>query len=169
MGVLVLFPGCGPQAKPEKKGPSYADLVLIYSTEVAALDRLEKKREELIKKHEAQLRPSTDKTLELLGDALTSAISSDMSTGAEDAADPGAMLDRLAENKQKARDDAAKLVDSLKAKPVEDKATLKQREALDKQFKEELASLDEEIERQKQRVQRAREARDAAEAAGGQK
>ena len=46
-GFLCLF-GCGgPTAE---RGPSYAELVTIYNAELQSLDRLERKREELISK-----------------------------------------------------------------------------------------------------------------------
>ena len=151
---------------PQESAPSYAELVTIHNAELSALDRLERKREALIQKHEAALRPSTDDALQLLGEALGTTNPPSTSTDPEEAADPNAMLDRAVQDAQNAQDSARNLLDSLGRKPVEDEKQIKRRKELEARLKTELAELDAEIAKQKERVRRAAQARDAAETGG---
>ena len=136
VSVFVCLIGCSEPA-PEESGPSYADLVTVYNAELQSLDRLERKREELMAKHEAALKPSTD---------------------------PNELLDRAVEHAEKAQDLTSRLLESVSsaAEPTEEE--IQKRAELTEQFERELAAIDEQIVEQKARVDRAREARDAAEA-----
>ena len=164
LGLLGLTPGCGGPPSAEQIGPSYAELLSIYNSELAALDRLERKREELIQSHEAQLQPSTEEALE----ALNALLSTAGAAGKElnlDTADPDELLDRAVEHAEKTQEITAQLLEtaSSQAEPSEEEA--QRRAKLTEQFERELAALDAEIAEQKERVDRARAARDAAEAA----
>ena len=91
--IVALF-GCGQEVAEQDSSPSYADLVSIYNNELAALDRLEKKREELLARHEEQLSPSPEDALKALGDVLNSAVTSESQLESDADFDPNAMLDR---------------------------------------------------------------------------
>jgi hypothetical protein len=158
---MSLAVGCAEQA-PKESAPSYADLVVIYNAEQATLDRLENKREALIAKYEAQLRPSPDKALETLSGMLDSTTVSEALSDSNEVLDPNDLLDRAVEDAQKTRDKAGELVKSLASDTEQDK---EKAEKLREELDIELKALDKEIEQQKERVRRAREARDAAEAA----
>ena len=164
LGLLGLTPGCGGPPSALQSGPSYAELLSIYNSELAALDRLERKREELVKSHEAQLLPSTEEAAEALSALLTSAGEAGNELNL-DTADPDELLDRAVEHAEKTQEITAQLLEtaSSQAEPSEEEA--QRRANLTEQFEQELAALDAEIAEQKARVDRARTARDAAEAA----
>ena len=159
-GITVTTIGCATDNE-----PTYADLVAIYNAELSALDRLEKKKQELIANHEAQLRPSSDDAMQVLSDVLTTAASEFTREADPDAGlDPNAALDQAVENAQNTKDVFSQLLDSVTQPPAdeseEDEA---RRTEMTAEYEKQLAALDEEIEKQKQRVERARQARDDAE------
>jgi hypothetical protein len=159
---MALVFGCAEQAQEKDAGASYADLVVIHSAEQASLDRLERKRGELIAKYEARLRPSTDKALETLSGMLKTDALSNAPSDPNEALDPNAMLDRAVEDAERAQNVAGQLLDSLASDAVEDEEIAKK---LQEEHEVQLAAIDKEIEEQRERVRRARQARDAAEAA----
>ena len=160
-GFTVVTTGCADVADSE---PSYADLVVIYKTELESLDRLEKKKEDLIAKHEAQLRPSPDDAVQALTDVLTSASDLVREVDPDAVLDPNAALDQAIESAQKQQDVVSQLFDSVTQPPAdESEEEVARRAEITAEFEKQLAALDEEIEKQNQRVERARKARDAAE------
>ena len=149
IGLLVI--GCQQQ----DSGPTYAELVVIYKTELESLDRLEKKKESLISKYEAELNPKIE-PIDAIGDMLKSARELGGEIDREDLADPSRLLDKVAENSEAAQD----LVGDAMARLTKDESLEspeeKQRKAkLTEQFEKELAALDKEIEAQQARVERA--------------
>ncbi len=153
--------GCGsPPAK-----PSYADLVVIYNAEAQELDRLEKKREELLAKIEAIVHPpQNDDAADVLKGILAAA--DDLRKQNEDQnednvpADPNELLDRTLENTDQARKLASQAVDAaMQSSTPKDAVDEEQLAALQK----ELDELERTIDEQKARVERARKNRDAAE------
>ena len=160
--IAVVTIGCGGDVVDNE--PTYAELVVTYNAELEALDRLENKKQELIEKREAQLRPSVDDAVKALGDVLTTASELTREVDPDAALAPEAALDRAVDNAQNARDVASQLFNSVSQEPSEESEedAAKRTEAT-AEFDQQLAALDEEIEKQKQRVERARQARDAAE------
>ncbi len=65
--------GCQQAAEVKEDEPSYAELVVTYNAELEALDRLEKKRTELIEEHEKKSMPSADDALRMLQGVLETA------------------------------------------------------------------------------------------------
>ena len=160
-GFTVVTTGCADVADSE---PSYADLVAIHNAELSALDRLEKKKQELIANHEAQLRPSSEDAVKALADVLTTAgeLTREVDPGVP--LDPNAALDQAIESAQKQQDVVSQLFDSVTQPPAdESEEEVARRAEITAEFEKQLAALDEEIEKQNQRVERARKARDAAE------
>ncbi len=159
-GITVTTIGCATDNE-----PTYADLVAIYNAELSALDRLEKKKQELIANHEAQLRPSSDDAMQVLSDVLTTAASELTREVNPDAGlDPNAALDQAVENAQNTQDVFSQLLDSVAEPPAEEsEEDAARRTEMTAEYEKQLAALDEEIETQKQRVERARQARDDAE------
>jgi hypothetical protein len=164
ISVLVCLIGCS-EPVPEESGPSYADLVTVYNAELEALDRLERKREERIAKHEAALRPSTTDAAEALDATLSSAREVGEQLNLDGVTDPNELLDRAVEHAEKAQDVTSRLLESVgsAAEPTEEE--IQARAELTEQFERDLAAIDKQIEEQEARVERARAARDAAEAA----
>ena len=164
LGILGISPGCGGPPSAEQSGPSYAELLSIYNSELDALDRLERKREELILRHEAQLQPSTEDAVAALNALLASANEAGVKLNLSDTADPDELLDRAVEHAEKTQDIAAQLLESASADAEPSEEEAQRRAKLTEQFESELAALNEEIAQQKERVDRASSARDAAEA-----
>ncbi len=167
--LLVIFAltlasaGCTTEkAVPDNK-PSYADLVVTYNAEMETLDRLEKKRKDLITEYEQKSRPSPDDAVKAITDALNSATTSGDGSAAPPA-DPQAMLDQAVHNAEKAQQVAS---DLLKAAGKSEESGEDGKAAKPTPYPEELQrqldKLDKEIAKQKERVERARRARDAAE------
>ncbi len=160
--ITVVTTGCGADVAEDK--PTYAELVVTYNAELEALDRLEKKKEALIAKHEAELRPDAGDALQALDNILTTAGELTRNADADAPLDPEAVLDRAVENAQTAQDAVTELFDSVNQPPREEtEEDAAQRAKITAEFNQQLAALDEEIETQQTRVKRAREARDAAE------
>ena len=151
---------------PAEQKPSYADLVAIYGSETQELDRLQRKRAEMVAEYEATLQPSGEEALEALT-GLIGGLGDDAAAEAEglDTADPNELLDRAIANAENLDSQADALIDAVASsagKAPSDRAAI---EAMySEEFKAKLAKLDAEIEAQSQRVDKARAARDAAEA-----
>lgn len=167
--LVVLLPMVGCQAEVDS-GPSYAELVVTYNAELEALDRLEAKREKLIKDYAATIAPneSSDALTQLEG-LLKSANELKDAANEDTNSDPDSQLDGLAERGDQAQRIAGQLLDGLlnsegssnKPEPTpEEAAAAAERK---KAFEAELAKLDAEIAKQQERVERARQARDEAE------
>ncbi len=78
--------------------------------------------------------------------------------------DPNAALDQAVENAQNTKDVFSQLLDSVTQPPAdESEEEVAMRTEMTAEFEKQLEALDEEIEKQKQRVERARQARDDAE------
>ena len=158
-GFTVVTIGCATDNE-----PSYADLVAIHNAELSALDRLERQKQELIANHEAQLRPSPEDAVQALTDVLTTAGELTREVDPDAVLDPNAALDQAIESAQKQQDVVSQLFDSVTQPPAdESEEEVARRTEITAEFDKQLAALDEEIEKQKQRVERARNARDAAE------
>ena len=152
-------------------GPSYADLVVTYNAELEALDRLEAKREKLVKEYAIASVPNASvDTFSQLEGLLKSANDLKDGTNLDTTSDPNALLDNLTERSGQAQELAGQLLgellgnepDATKPEPTpEEAAAVAARKAA---FEAELANLDTEITKQKDRVERARQARDVAEA-----
>lgn len=170
--VLVLFlPAVGCFQPVIESGPSYAELVVTYNAELEALDRLEGKRDKLIKEYAVASAPDTSAdTLSQLEGLLKSASDLNDDTNLDTNSDPEAVLDDLTQRSEEAQEVAGQLLDGLlggesdasKPEPSpETAAAAAERKAT---FEAALMKLDAEIAKQKERVDRARQARDAAEA-----
>lgn len=158
--AAVSFPiiGCGPV---QEEGPSYADLVVTYNAEVEALDRLERKRAEMIAAYERTLRPSAEDALKSLNDVLNSQTAAEGEGASELPADPNEMLDQAVANAERSHEAASKLL-AAAVQPSGDGESLESQYS--EEFKQQLAEIDAEIAKQRERVERARKARDEAEA-----
>lgn len=160
--IVVVVAGCGGDVADNQ--PTYADLVVIYNAELETLDRLEKKKQELIEKHEAQQRPSAEDAVKALGDVLTTASELTREVDPDATFDPEAALDRAVDNAQNAQEVVSQLFDSVNQDPSdESEADAAKRTEATAAYEQQLAALNEEIEKQTKRVERARQARDAAE------
>ena len=164
VSVFVSLIGCSEPA-PKKSGPSYADLVTVYNAELQALDRLERKREELIAKHEAALKPSTDDAAKALDATLSSAKEAGKQLNLEGVTDPNELLDRAVEHAEQAQDLTSRLLQSVSSASEPSKEEVQRRAKLTEQLERDLAAIDKQIAEQRVRVDRAQKARDAAEAA----
>ena len=165
LGLLWIAAGCGSPAPVAPTGPSYAELVSIYGDEMAALDRLESKRADLVEKHEEQLQPSVEDATAALGALLGAATETGSQLNLDNTGDPNDLLDRAIAHAEATQGIAEKALAaaSSAAEPSEEEAA--KHAELTEKFEAELAALDVEIAEQKARVDRARQARDAAEAA----
>ena len=161
---LVGLVGCSPPAAKES-GPSYAELLSIYNSELQALDRLEGKRDELIAMHQAALEPPTEDAAQTLDSLLSSANEAVKQIDLEGVTDPNELLDRAVEHAAQAGEVASGLLESVTAAAEPTEEELQKQAELTAQFERELAAIDDEIAAQQARVDRAREARDAAEPA----
>ncbi len=161
--LILLGVGCtAEKAVPENK-PSYADLVVTYNAEMESLDRLERKRKDLIAEYEQRSQPRPDDAVKALTDALNAATTSS-GDGAAAPADPQAVLDQAVQNAEKAQQVASDLLKATTqhAHPPAEGQTPEQKASAE-EFQGQLAQLDQEIAQQRVRVERARQARDAAE------
>ena len=161
ISLVCSLGGCQPKAA----APSYADLVTIYNGEVSALDRLENKREKLVKEYETKIATLVAGNLSSLQGILDSASSSLESAGGEQATDPEQLLDQLTANQEAANEAAGNLLSVMQGnvETGELSPELAEKKAqLEKELQEKLAVLDAEIEEQQARVNRARADRDAA-------
>ena len=155
--VMLSIAGC----QNSKSEPSYADLVVIYNAEVEALDRLQKKHDELLEKLELLTQPSkADKAADMLKGFLETA--GDLKRKHKDRLpeDPNELLDLALENTDKAEVIASQVIDAVST-PSEEEASARQEELISLRVK--LAELDKEIAEQEKRVERARKNRDVAE------
>ncbi len=162
--IFLSFSGCsGPSV--EEKGPSYAELVTIYNAELQTLDRLERKREELVTKHGASLGPSAADATKAIDALLSSASEAGKSLDLKGVTDSNELLDRAVEHAEKTQGIANELLKSVSsaAEPTEEE--VQKQAKLTQQFERDLATLDKQITEQKVRVERAQKARDTAEAA----
>ena len=160
---ILCLVGCGgPSA--EEKGPSYAELVTIYNAELQSLDRLERKREELVTKHEASLGPSAADATKAIDALLSSASEAGKQLDMNGVADSNELLDRAVEHAEKTQDITTELLKSVSsaAEPTEEEVQKQAKQT--QQYERDLAAIDKQIAEQKARVERALEARDAAEA-----
>jgi len=162
---LLTFALCSVGCAPA--GPSYAELVTIYNTELEVLERFERQREELVAKYEAATQPQSTDTLEALQGVLESATKALSDSAATvDLADPEALLEKVSGEQGAAKELAGELRGAVTGQPVEKELTAEeaqQRDNLKQEFEEKLAKLDAEIAAQKERVDKARAARDSAE------
>jgi len=168
--------GCGArESAPVDTGPSYSELVVTYNAELETLDRLEAKREKLIAAFAAASLTSSNEsvnTLSQLEGLLESARRLKEGTGSDLPTDPNELLDNLSEHNGEATDIAEQLLGGRRG-GGDDESPAVQRESTPEEqaaaadrkaaFDAELASLDRELSKQKERVNRARGARDAAE------
>ncbi len=162
--LMLLNVGCtAEKAVPENK-PSYADLVVTYNAEMESLDRLERKRKELVAEYEQAQRPNPDDAVKALTDALNAATTSSGEGTATAPTDPQAILDQAVQNAEKAKQVASDLLRAATqpASPQGEGQSPEQT-AASAEFQRQLAELDQQIAKQRERVERARQARDAAE------
>lgn len=153
--VLAGAVGCG--SVQEK--PSYADLVVIYNAEAETLERLERKRADMVAEYEATLAPSPEEALQTLLGNLSEAGDEANVEGT----DPGDELDQATDYLENAEARTAALLEAAReqAGKATDRATIES--MYSEEFKARLAEVDAEIAEQQARVDKARAARDAAE------
>ena len=167
--VMLIVAGCGGDVQQDEAGLSYADLVVTYNGELAALDRLEQKKETLIQKIEAIGLPTSEDALKLLDKVLASGLTSGdeeaANTKVNEAADPYAALDRAVQRAQDVQDAARDLLGSIGKQSANTPEQTAENERIKNELSRELEALEKEIATQRQRVERARQARDAAEVA----
>ena len=158
--VTLLNAGCGSS----ESQPSYADLVVVYNAELETLDRLERKRAELVATYEQQFRPDAEDALAAITGALSAAGEANRQIGAESAADPHDALDQAIESAMNVQQATSQVLEAATEQAgAEGGSTGSLAAHYSEEFKLQLASLDKEIDEQKARVERARQARDAAE------
>jgi hypothetical protein len=156
--ITLANVGCGPVVE---EGPSYADLVVTYNAELETLDRLEKKRSEMVANYERTLRPSAEDALQALGDVFNTRRAADPYAEEGLAADPHDMLDQAVASAANVDEATSQLLAAAAQQTGADRESLEAQYS--EEFKQQLAAIDEEIAKQQQRVDRARKARDAAE------
>jgi hypothetical protein len=163
--LTLLHVGCGSDRPvPKDPGPSYAELVMIYNAELETLDRLERKRAELVAEYEKLQRPNPEETMKALSNAFQSALGAIPEGALGATGDPQAALDRAVESAEKAQDVVSQFFQAVKppaGEPGTDAPA--QPTPAAEEFQKQRAQLDQEIEQQRARVERARQARDAAE------
>lgn len=165
--ALVASAGCNQPVV--ESGPSYADLVITYNAEMETLDRLERKREELVKTYtEAEIARHADSKSLSLDDAMD--VAKRMASEIRESdmpADPDQLLGELAKRTGGVDEVADKLIGGLfgesKDEPQLTPEEIEANEKRQTEHNEKLVELDAEIVAQKERVDRARAARDAAE------
>lgn len=161
LATLVLSLGCA--QKVEK--PSYAELVSIYTSEAQELDRLERKRADMVAEYEATLQPSGEQALEALTGMLGEMSTAQGDAPKLDATDPNELLDQAVANAENMQEQTGKLVDTLAKQSGAGPQGRAAIEAMySDEFKATLAEIDAQIAKQRERVDRARADRDAAEA-----
>lgn len=162
--MVSLLCGCtGKQEPAQPAGPTYAELVMIYNAEQEALDRLERKRKEMVEEYEAANLPQVDPSLQPLTDLLGAAGGLAGDAAATPPSDPNAALDHAVLEAQKAQQVASQMLQSMSQAAAQQNQP-QQQIVYSPEFQQQLAAVDAEIAAQKQRVDKAREARDAAEA-----
>ena len=165
--AMVATVGCNQPVV--ESGPSYAELVITYNAEMETLDRLERKREELVKAYtEAEIARKADSKSLSLDDAMDVAKRMASEIRESDVpANPDALLGELAKRTGGVDEVADKLIGGLLGESKDEpKLTPEEIEANEKrqsEHEDKIAKLDEEIAAQKERVDRARAARDSAE------
>jgi hypothetical protein len=142
---------------------------VTYNAELEALDRLEAKRDTLIRQYAEATAPNQSaEAMDRLESLLKSASDLKDREASSTTSDPNELLDQLTERNADAQDIANQALNELlggsptdgqDAPTPADAAAAAERKAA---FERSLASLDAEITAQQQRVDRAREARDAS-------
>ncbi len=95
-------------------GPSYSELLVTYNAELEALDRLEVKREKLIKEYAVASTPNASvDTLSQLEGLLKSVNDLKDGTNLDTTSDPNALLDNLTERSGEAQELASQLLGEL--------------------------------------------------------
>lgn len=161
--IVLCISMIGCNQPPVESGPSYAELVVTYNAQLAALDRLEAKQKILNKGYAAAAVSNTDsETLSKLEGLLKSATDFKDNSKLASTSDPNALLDDLSERNVEVQDITDQLIGSL----LEDETAPNPEVVAERkgEIERELAKLDTEITKQRKRVERARQARDAAEA-----
>ena len=161
---FVCLIGCG-EPTSQESGPSYADLVTVTNAELQALDRLERKREELIATQKTALRPSTEDAAQALDALLSSASEAGKQLNLKDVTDSNDLLDRAVEHAEKVQDITSEILESVSSGTEPTEEEVKKEAERTEQIERELAAIDKQIAEQKVRVDRALKARDAAEEA----
>ena len=160
VAVLCFCIGCSSsKEEPKSDEPTYAELVVIHNGELQALDRLERKRKELVTEYEAKHRPEGEVTLKSVADLISSAGAASKEGSAAPSTDPNVALDQAVENAEKAQQATSKLIETMAQAGGEGEGQV----VYSEEFQKQLADLDAEIAAQQARVDRARQARDAAE------
>jgi hypothetical protein len=160
-GFAALTLGCA------AKGPSYAELVTIYNTELEVLERLERKKATLVAEYEAATKSKRAEAMESLQGVLDSAQQALKDSPISDVVDPNELLDQVAGQQGAARDLTDGLLGAITGEKSDEELTPEEkaaRETMKREFETKLAAVDAEIADQQQRVDKARAARDAAEA-----
>ncbi|MEQ1826493.1 MAG: hypothetical protein ABL921_11135 [Pirellula sp.] len=140
--TLVFACGCEPGEITIRKKESHADLVVIYNAEVQALDALEKKRKEMVAEFSKKAQE----------DAIKAMAGSLGSLGSSAPSNPNNALDQAVA----AAEAQAKLLKQVTQSSSETSE-------FPEELKRQLAEIDAEIAKQKERVQRAKDKRDASE------
>ena len=161
--VVVIAVGCAPPAEKESSGPSYADLVVTYNAECDALDRLEGKQLELVRRIAAVGSGAEGSALETLNAFIESTQASVDKIGGDLPADPHAALDQAVERAEATQQATQSLLEAATS-AAGDRELSAEEEAEQQKLMDDLAEIEKDIVAQKQRVERAREDRDAAEA-----
>lgn len=166
MTGTLLLAGCGSKPPAPDNRPSYAELVVIYNAELESLDRLERKRADLVAEHEKQSRPDPNDAVRALAGAFDAALGGIRDNAGDVPSDPQAALDRAVESAERAQDAVAQMFQAIKppaGEPATGEPATDAASPADEEFARQLGLLDQEIEQQRARVERARQARDAAE------
>ncbi len=100
VAVIMITVGCAPPAEDKASGPSYADLVVIYNTELEQLDRLEGKRMELVQQIAAVGSGADGSALDAINAVIASTQASAGEIGGNLPADPNDALDQAVERAQ---------------------------------------------------------------------
>ena len=150
----LAIAGCGPMDVTVNKKTSYADLVVTYNAEVETLDKLEAKRKELIAEH---TRVAQQRAIREAVESVGSGSQGNISSDPNEALDQAVAAAELQSQLQKG------LLNSLEQPSQSHDATSTAEKEFPAELKAQLAEVDAEIAKQKQRVERARAARDAAE------
>jgi hypothetical protein len=164
VGVILLGAGCGAKTDDVDSKPSYADLVVIYNAELESLDRLERKRADLIAQYQKQPGTNADAVAKSLAEILGTARDIEQQSQSVETTDLESMADQAIEDTEQAKQVATDLLDAI-AQPAttDEQANSPEQQAREEEFKRQLAALDADIAKQALRVERARKARDAAE------
>lgn len=158
--VAVAVLGC----ETAEQKPSYADLVVIYNAESETLERLERKRSDMIAEFEATLRPTENEALEALAGILGGVGEATGDPVKLDATDPNELLDQAIANAESMESQTEALLEAAAKQSGRQPADRAAIEAMySDEFRARVAEIDAEIASQRKRVEKARAARDAAE------